>query len=94
MRTQGSDCLGTYLSFVAVCYWIRDQRKHSPRNRLNLRRFAGVQKGIRGTTESSPDIESDYEFSRRAGVTGTSRVHDGSQRGNGWGLKSFTNRRL
>jgi len=51
-----------------------------PCNRPDLRDMAGVQKRICGTAERSPDIESDNQFSRWAGVTGARCIHDGNRR--------------
>ena len=45
-----------------------------PRDGLDLRNFARVQEGIRGTAERSADIEGDDKFPRGARVRGTSNV--------------------
>ena len=80
LRTQDSECSGTYPLLVTIHYSVRNRKKYLPRNRLDLRDFSGIQQGIRGTTERSPNVESDDEFSRKASVTGAGCFHNGSRR--------------
>jgi len=74
---------GVFGYLTSICHhrrWVRDLRKHVPRDGLDLRDFTRVQQCIRGTTECSPDIESDDKLSRKTRVTCAGCVHDGSQR--------------
>ena len=48
--------------FVISCDWIRDRRKRLLCNRYDSRDLTGIQKGVCGTAEGSPDVESDDEF--------------------------------
>jgi hypothetical protein len=80
LRTQDSGCLDTYLSFVTDRYQISECMENSPCDRLNPRDLARIQEGVRSTTEGSPDVESDDEFSRGARVTSAGYVHGGGWR--------------
>ena len=59
-----------------------------PCNRLDLSDFAGIEQGIRSTTERGPDIESNNKLSPRASVRGAVYTHDESER---TATKSFIN---
>jgi len=58
---------------------VRTRRRDLPCNRLDLRDFSRVQQDIRSTTERSPDIQSNDELSRKAGIRGAGYIHNGSR---------------
>ena len=77
-RSRRLELSESYL-FRHRSFSVRSQRGCSPCDGLDMRDFSRVQKGIRGAAKSSPDIESDNKFSRRARVTGAGCFHHGGQ---------------
>ena len=70
-----------YLSLIHYRrYLVGDRRGYLPCDGLDFGNFARIQQGIGGATVGGPDIESDDEFSRKAGITGAGCFHGGGQR--------------